>query len=456
MVWFSVSYSPVYDEQGVVAGVFCSILETTAHVRAEIVLRGNEERQAFLLKLSDALRPLASSAEMERIWIAIERARAEEALRESEERLSLAIEIGEMATWDWDLRSGKVRWNDRHFLMQGYAAGEVTPSYEAWVARVHPEDREETIALIEKARDDKITYVHEFRTVPVNGKVVWCSARGRFFYDADGQPYRMIGVMEDIRVRKETEAALHVLNETLERRVTARTAERDTLRRQLAEAEEAERRRLARELHDQLGQELTAFRLGLDDALRLAATRNGPGAPTALVERLTSLQTVANHMTMAVRSIAIDLRPPELDDVGLGSAIETYVREWSSRYAIAAEVETSRLEESTIEPDIASAVYRILQEALTNVAKHAAASHVSVIGGCSNGELRLVIEDSGSGFDTDAPRNTTLGRQLGVAGMQERAALLKGTVSVESTPAIGTTVYIRIPLEDAPRTPASD
>lgn len=144
----------------------------------------------------------------EQTWAAVERAYAETALRESEERLGLALEIGEMASWDWDLRSGEVTWNDRHFRMMGYAPGEVTPNYDAWLARVHPENREETIRRIEAARDHRLTYAHQFRCLHPDGRVVWCSARGRFFYDTVGQPYRMIGVMEDTTERNQAEAAL--------------------------------------------------------------------------------------------------------------------------------------------------------------------------------------------------------------------------------------------------------
>jgi signal transduction histidine kinase len=247
-----------------------------------------------------------------------------------------------------------------------------------------------------------------------------------------------------------TEAGLRASEAAMD--VERGAQERGSLGRALAEAEEAERRRLARELHDQLGQELTAFRLGLEEALRLAAASHGPNAPSSasLSTRLTSLLTMANHMAIVARSIAVDLRPLELDDMGLASAIETYVHSWSSRYGITTEIAMTGMDNCSKESDAISAVYRILQEALTNVAKHAAASHVSVIGGCSNGEIRLVVEDNGRGFDMTAPPRVGSGRRLGVAGMQERAALMRGSVSVESIPDVGTTVYVRIPMGTPP------
>jgi PAS domain S-box-containing protein len=147
------------------------------------------------------------------------RKRAEIALRESEERLSLAVEVGGLATWDWDLATGNVTWNDRHFLAQGYEVGEVPPSFEAWLARVHPDDRETAVGLTEAARDHGGVYAHEFRMLLPDGTVRWASARGHFFRDATGVPYRMIGVMEDVTERRRSEAHQRMLLEELQHRV---------------------------------------------------------------------------------------------------------------------------------------------------------------------------------------------------------------------------------------------
>jgi PAS domain S-box-containing protein len=121
-----------------------------------------------------------------------------EALRQSEERLQLALDTARLATWDWDIATDKVAWSDEHFRLQGHAVGEVPPSYEGWVARIHPEDRADAEAELMRARDERREYVHVFRSLHPDGKVVWLCARGRFFYDAAGKPTRMIGVMEDV------------------------------------------------------------------------------------------------------------------------------------------------------------------------------------------------------------------------------------------------------------------
>lgn len=146
------------------------------------------------------------------------RTRADIALRESEERLRRAAEISRFALWDWHLRTGEVAWSDEHYTMQGYAVGEVTPSYEAWAARVHPEDRPATEAAIIEARDTAGEFVREFRSLHPDGSVHWLSARGRFFYDEAGEPVRMVGAMLDVTERREWEERQKVLVAELQHR----------------------------------------------------------------------------------------------------------------------------------------------------------------------------------------------------------------------------------------------
>jgi PAS domain S-box-containing protein len=147
-----------------------------------------------------------------------DRRAAELALRDSEERLRLAVEVGNLATWDWDLRSGRVAWSDEHYRMNGYAVREVEPSFEAWAARVHPEDLPGTVEQIERAREGRHDYAHEFRSLHPDGTVRWCTARGRFFYDDAGEPLRMVGVMLDVTERRSWEDRLAVLVAELQHR----------------------------------------------------------------------------------------------------------------------------------------------------------------------------------------------------------------------------------------------
>ncbi len=142
----------------------------------------------------------------------------EERLRGEEERLRLALESGRLATWDWDIASGRVEWSDEHYRQQGYAVGEVAPSYEAWRARVHPDDLDAAEAALVAARDGRQLYACEFRTLHPDGTIRWLDAQGRFFYESDGTPVRMIGVMQDVTERRHWQERLQILVGELQHR----------------------------------------------------------------------------------------------------------------------------------------------------------------------------------------------------------------------------------------------
>ena len=143
---------------------------------------------------------------------------ADMARRASEERLRSAIEVARVGTWDWNITTDEVNWSDEHFRMEGYAVGEIAPSYEAWAERLHPEDREETEAVLHAAREGRKEYVHDFRSLHPDGSVHWLSARGRFIYDEQGQPLRMIGAMVEITDARELQGRQEVLVAELQHR----------------------------------------------------------------------------------------------------------------------------------------------------------------------------------------------------------------------------------------------
>ncbi|WP_315760644.1 PAS domain-containing protein [Sphingomonas sp. Y38-1Y] len=144
---------------------------------------------------------------------------AQHRLEESEERLRSAMEVGRLGLWDWNIRSGRISWSDEHFRMEGYAVGEVEPSYEAWLAGVHPEDRTETEMALLGAMARHEEYAREFRSLHPDGSVRWLSARGRFTYGEDGKPERMVGAMVDLTERREAEERQRLLLGELQHRV---------------------------------------------------------------------------------------------------------------------------------------------------------------------------------------------------------------------------------------------
>jgi PAS domain S-box-containing protein len=221
--------------------------------------------------------------------------------------------------------------------------------------------------------------------------------------------------------------------------------ERRRLLRRLVQAQEEERRRLSRELHDHFGQQLTALQLGLE-SLR----ESGQGQPR-WGERVEELRNLARRLDADVGSMAWELRPTALDDFGLASAIGALAQEWSKRCGVPAEFHAGGLADGRFAPEIETNLFRIAQEALNNVSKHAQASRVCLILERRDNQVSLIVEDDGVGFDSSrraVPLSSTKG--LGLIGMRERASLIGGEIEIESSPGAGATIFVRVPCERAP------
>ena len=243
------------------------------------------------------------------------------------------------------------------------------------------------------------------------------------------------------RLRDEAIHAMHAANERLEQQVTERTgALSEAMGRiqsfagELDLHIEEERRRLSREVHDQLGQIATAAKIVVTDLVR-----SNPGLPGAQVQQLMSLLDEAIHTT---RRIAGELRPPMLDDLGLGAAVAHHMRTVASLGKLDTDIDIEG--DDRLPPDRANQIFRILQEATTNVLRHAGASTLSVRGAVDGTRYRLDVQDDGCG-----PRDIRADAS-GVRNMHERAALVGGTLQFGPGPDGGTRVTVLIPLEAAP------
>lgn len=212
------------------------------------------------------------------------------------------------------------------------------------------------------------------------------------------------------------------------------------LLRQFVNVQEEERRRISRELHDQCGQELTALTLGLK--FLEASVNENPEAH----KRLANLQELVSGIAREVHHLALELRPAALDELGLSSALTNHLETWSSRTGIQVDFETHGLE-SRLPNEVETAIYRSLQEALTNVAKHTTSKNVSVILTRRDREVLAIVEDEGPGFDIESIiRDAGLIQRLGLLGMRERIEAVGGRLDIESAPDAGTTIYARVPL----------
>ena len=205
-------------------------------------------------------------------------------------------------------------------------------------------------------------------------------------------------------------------------------------------AQEEERKRVARELHDETGQALTSLMVGLkvaEDATELTQVR----------ETTAELRVLAAQALENIRHLAMELRPSLLDDLGLVAAIQRYTQEYSKKMNVNVDSHVSGLDEQRLPPEVENTVYRIVQEALTNITKHAKASNVSVVLRHRDSLLVVIVEDDGKGFDVDQVLTSATERTLGLFGMYERASLVGGKLTIESQPRAGTTVFLEIPLE---------
>ena len=208
---------------------------------------------------------------------------------------------------------------------------------------------------------------------------------------------------------------------------------------QIINAQEQERQRIARELHDETSQVLTSL------LISLAVLEESIDSPEAR-ERIADTRALAHSTLRAIRTLSIDLRPSALDDLGLLPALRWYVKEYQKKCAIEVDFRAGGLKER-LPAEMETALYRIVQECLTNTARHANAKKVSVALRESGDAVNATISDDGDGFDYDALlKNPGQERGLGLAGMQERALLLGGTLDISTKAGKGTTVKVRIPL----------
>lgn len=238
-----------------------------------------------------------------------ERRRYEATLEASEERLRLAIDVGRLGTWDWNLETGEVAWSDEHYRMQGYAVGEVTPSFDAFAARVHPDDLDATIAALDAARDQRRGYVSEFRSRLPDGTIRWISAVGRFFYNDAGRPIRMIGVMEDVTEARRAREHERLLVAELQHRVRNTLAVVRGIARRTAENSDTV---------EDFAMHLDG-RLGAFARTQAYATRNpgrGIDLTTIIVDELAA-HGAREGEQVSLHGPAVSLRPGAADKIGL-------------------------------------------------------------------------------------------------------------------------------------------
>lgn len=401
-----------------------------------------------------------------------------EALRQSEERFRLLVEgARDYAMFLLDIENHITFWSRGAERVFGWSEAEVLGKSGEMIFT--PEDRERgehhkewQTAVAEGSAEDRRWHVKK------DGSLFWADGLlMRLDGETGGETVRGFAkITRDATDQKRaedaqraSEQALAKANEALEARVAERTEnltvaldaleshlnERQHLLGKIVSAQEQERRRLSRELHDQTGQHLAALILGCK-AFQDALTETHALPPDSpLWALLTQLRGMLQTLGRDLHHVAVELRPTALDDLGIASALATYVSEWSTFHKIPADVDSIGMEggegkqQERLTPEVETALYRISQEALTNIFKHAVGvKKVSVVLERRPDQVQLIVEDDGAGFDPEAKRSQP-GQHLGLVNMRERAELVGGTIEIESEPGHGATLYVRIPLAAA-------
>jgi signal transduction histidine kinase len=242
----------------------------------------------------------------------------------------------------------------------------------------------------------------------------------------------------------ELSEANQALQAEMAQRQRAEESHREVLRR-LAAAEETERGRVSRELHDRLGQDLTALKLGLQ------IVRKQSACPPPVRTSVIKLECLADRLMRDVHRLAWELRPAALDDFGLEMALRRYANEWAALSGLAVDFDSQGVTSQRLAREVETTLYRVAREALTNVFRHAEAKRVSILLQRRTDQVSLIIEDDGRGFDAAATLGAPASQgKLGLLGMQERARLAGGSAQIESGPGVGTTVLVRLPLAFEP------
>ena len=343
----------------------------------------------------------------------------ESELKLSNDRLRHAVEAGKCVGWDWDVKTGRDRWFGDLQTMFGIQSDTYSGPIEDFYRRVHTEDRALVGKAVADAKQSRGPCAAEFRVLRLDGTVRWINARGQFYYAANGDAERMLGMAVDVTERKLAEESLADVG------------------RRLIEAHEEERTWIARELHDDVNQRMALLAIELD--------RWNQQLPPSAVE----FHDHIHHASQRLSDIADDiqalshrLHSSKLEYLGLVAAAKSFCKELSEQQKVEIDFSHADIPRS-VPKEISLCLFRVLQETLQNAVKHSGTRQFKVELRGTEGEIQLTVNDLGVGFD---PQDAIHRRGLGLISMRERMQLVSGELSIKSQPGSGTTIRARVPL----------
>jgi PAS domain S-box-containing protein len=341
-----------------------------------------------------------------------ERKRAEEALLESEERFRLIANTAPVAIWMGNTEKECVYVNQAWIELTGHSFEAALGS--GWMTVMHPDDIVRSAQSYENAFARRDPFEIEFRIRREDGELRWIVDRGVPRYNGDGSFAGYIGSGMDITEKKLAEEA------------------RSEMTRKLIEAQEQERARIARELHDDINQRLALLGFGLDQLIE---------NPSETESKVRELRRLTTELSGDVEALSHDLHSSHLQYLGVVAGMNNWCREFGKRQGM--QIDYRHNMQARISSEIGLCLFRVLQEALHNAAKHSGAKRVEVQLHDGAGEIHLTVRDPGRGFDAQTVKQ---GKGLGLTSMRERVRLVNGTITIESKPMGGTTIDVRVPL----------
>ncbi len=354
---------------------------------------------------------------------ALNRMWAEQSLYESEERFRQIAENIDEVIWMVDLGMKNLLYiNPAYERIWGRSCESAYARIPSVLDAVHPDDRKKAEKMLQqRLRGDYQSL--EYRIKRPDDSVRWIRTRAFPIRDVEGTAYRLAGIAEDITERKRAESEMRSYS------------------RRLIEAQESERKHIARELHDEIGQVLTAVRINLQSLEQLCDR-------SSIVNQVAEDIRVIDEALKRVRDLSFELRPSLLDDLGLAAATRWYVDRYMRRASIKADVRIdSEISQVRLSRNVETACFRILQEALANVARHAQAENVSITLRSFDSTLMLSVKDNGIGIQSTCLQSSSnQSTTLGLRGMEERALAVAGRLDILSTQSLGTEIRASFPI----------
>jgi PAS domain S-box-containing protein len=348
-----------------------------------------------------------------------ERKRAEETLHESERNLAGAQARAHLGSWVENLTDHKLVWSDELYRLWGLEPRSVEPTRDLFLNGVHPDDRATVWEKLNASLENQQPFDCVHRVLRPDGTVRFAHAQGELVTNNQRWPVQFVGTILDVTEQKLAEEALASVS------------------RRLIEAQELERTRIGRELHDDIGQRLSMLAIGLEQLENDLAD-----SPPVFRSRVDELRMQTSQIAADLQSLSHELHSAKLEYLGISAAMRAFCKEFAEQQHVEIDIKTYDLP-TPLTPDISLCFFRILQEALHNSAKHSGVRHFEVRLWGTADEIHLTVRDSGAGFDREAARQS---RGLGLISMEERLKVLKGTLSIESLLQRGTTIHARIPF----------